>query len=242
MATRTAGFEVAGATNGQVIATTDAGDSDSWDTVSIGGLATAAYETGTVYNGAKSGKFATAATSTTVNCRWTAAGKWAAISDHYGRAYIFIPTSWNTAWEIMRFLNASAVVCSLQVDATKHLAVKDSAGTVQASAATAFAGNVWARIEWHIVHSATVGSITVNVFVGANIEGTVPDYSVTATNINTGTQADEFRIGITAAAPNAGPVYYDAVVGHATSAVGPLVTATKAPPFQSRARRALLTR
>ena len=56
--------------------------------------------------------------------------------------------------------------------------------------------NQWYRLEMQLVSNATTGSMTVKLFTGGNLEGTVPDQTISYTNQNTnGAPAQWFNFG-----------------------------------------------
>jgi hypothetical protein len=84
-------------------------------------------------------------------------------------------------------------------------------------------GGAWVRLEWHIVHSTTVGSLEVKLFNSA--DSTTADDTISFSNLNTGAAFANIRIGAstnTANFPTTGTyMYIDDIVCGATSYPGP---------------------
>jgi hypothetical protein len=115
----------------------------------------------------------------------------------------------------------------LDVLTTGKIRAYDAPGTT-VDTTTSVATGQWIRIEWHVIHSATVGQIEVKLF------NTASDVSPTETltspaNLDTLANATRFDIGVNAGQAsgiNNGidqNVYLDAVVANATSYPGPFV-------------------
>lgn len=177
-----------------------------------------------------SGAIATSASGTKY-LTWSTAG--GTITDHYGRAYVYLDigaaTNINTS-RFFEFRNGSGLTAFIRPKASSTARVTeiaDSAGSIVAVGSTVWTKNTWVRIEWHIVHSATVGTVDVRVYLSPDSSSI--DETVSASSLNLRTDNTNIRMGVTTSIANfpvsGGICYFDNVVYGATSWPGPAVTA-----------------
>jgi hypothetical protein len=172
---------------------------------------------------------------------WSTAG--GTMTDHYGRCYVYLDIGALTNIAQVRFLefrNASGLTCFIRPKTSgtaRVTEIADSGGGVAATGTTVWTKNQWVRIEWHIVHSATVGTIDVRVYNSA--DSTTIDETVSASALNLGTDNNNLRIGVTTSVANfpggTGTwCYLDDIVYGATSWPGPAggVVQFPAPPIR----------
>jgi len=220
-------------TQGNTPAIGDLGSATAWDVVVTETNSTIIYDN-THAHGARAAKFVTVTGSPCHSYLvWsTALGT---VTDHYGRLYIY-PTDLSAIHYFIGPTQASFTPATyndtgLTLTGTGAIELRDSAATVQATTTTVVPLNAWSRIEYHFVHSTTVGSVEVKMFVGANAEGTVPDETKTASSINTNTNASYLMIGN---GNNAATLTFwlDDIIAGASSYPGPVTTASA--PFIPR--------
>lgn len=225
--------------SGDPIATSDTGSATAWDVrvLNVGGALT--YSNAHAVSGTLSGKFGVVGSSSVNYLGWsTALGT---ITDHYGRLYLWLDALDSSRTAFVYFITTgSANACGFWVNSSGTLSVVNNVnsqvGTTSATVSTA----QWVRIEWHIIHSATVGQAEIKLFNTAS--STTPTETVTtAANKNFAADAREFWVGWTLGPGTSGNVFYvdDIIVG-ATSYPGPIVppgpplTGTTVTSFLSR--------
>jgi hypothetical protein len=104
----------------------------------------------------------------------------------YGRAYIL---AGSFPAGVTAFIDARntglAPAASLRLTATPRIALYDSTGNPAATGTTTLLVNVIYRVEFKVVFSATVGTMTVNLYLG---DATTALETIAATALNTNTQ------------------------------------------------------
>lgn len=211
MARCSARFETG--TNGNTIATGDTGDSTAWDSVSLGTGGTAVYNNTLKHDGALSGKL-TRGTAGTVILQWT--GALGTVTDHYGRAYVYLTAAPASAFALVLCLSGASNACQVRLDAAGRLRARDSTGS-ETLGAVALAVNQWVRIEWHFVHSTTVGQIEIKLF--NNTDDLTATDTITATGKNTLASGDRIRFQADVNASYV--VQFDDLIAGATAYPGP---------------------
>ncbi len=187
----TGGFETG--TVGNTIATSDTGDATAWNTVSIAGSGgTATYEGTIVAVGAKSAKLTTPATAGQTYVEWIAA--LGTVTDHYGSFYVYQPTLIAAQAGVNIRNGAGGAAAKVFLTASGKVQLQDSAGTI-ATGNVSVVANQWAFIEYHVVHSATVGYVEARLYVDAASNTLSEIIAPAAANANTNTQADRVRFG-----------------------------------------------
>lgn len=222
MAVLTADFETG--THGNSVSTGDTGSATAWE--ALYGAGPAAYSNVHAAHG-------------TLSCfcpggiqgqlAWEAA--LGTVTDHYGRAYMYVPTSANNGvyFDIVRLMSGATAVASINfiqvVSPTAKLEVYDNFGINRGTSTTTIPVDQWVRIEWHVTHSLTVGVVSVRIYTSA--DSTTLIETLTASNFNFGASAAAVRVGNVAA--NRDPSYIDNIVVNATAFPGPFPVNTTAP-------------
>lgn len=229
MAQLTANFEAG--TNGSNI-TTGAGEAsaNAWDVVTIGALQGFSYDN-THAQGNLAAKVVASGSGAVSYGAWTTS--LGTITDHYGRAYLYLTAN---PGDSARFLvlrsggTGGTISAALRVHSTGVIRCLGSANAFIQDTTNTISLNQWIRVEWHIIHSATVGQIEVKLFNTA--DSTTPTETLTsAANKNTGANADTFQIGNPDGIGIAVTYWMDNVVGNATSYPGPATTAAVTTTF-----------
>lgn len=216
--------------NGNVITISDPGSATAWDArvLNAGGALT--YSNAHAISGTLSGKFGVAGSSSSNYLVWTTA--LGTVIDHYGRLYIWLDALDSSRTAFVSFKTAaSANACSLWVNASGTLTLVDASnGAVGTTSATVSTGQ-WVRIEWHIIHSATVGQGEVKLFNDAS-STTPTDSFTTAANKNLAADAREVHLGWELGPGTSGNTFYldDIIVG-ADSYQGPVPVVYVSPNF-----------
>jgi hypothetical protein len=115
-------------------------------------------------------------------------------ADHYGRIYFYAPSNPPTAPSLtVSAYDGGASVASIYVVDNGKIRIADSALTLIDSTGTIATGQ-WVRLEWHIIHSATVGQIIVRYFADAD-SATVTEEISSPANWNTHAAPTTMRFG-----------------------------------------------
>lgn len=95
---------------------------------------------------------------------------------------------------------------------------------------SALSVDTWYRLDWHITSSGATGQ-SLDVFTGANLHGTVADFSIAATTYNSGT-FDRFYIGFANTPTASRTGWWDSMAWDDTNAIGsPFKTGTGSASF-----------
>jgi hypothetical protein len=215
-------YNFEGGTNGVTIAAGDPNSGTPFDAIAPASLTdgTRAYDNAHAAHGILSGKILASTTDKLIYCSWTTS--MGTLTDHFGRIYLYITAVPAVQLSLVRFLRpATGTIASVNVNnLTRFIAVGDTVGT-KATGAVAVPINQWVRIEWHIVHSATVGNIVANLYTtpdGTTITETIGNGG----NYNTSTNTNEVRFGNDSGGALTTAFWMDDIVAGATSFPGPV--------------------
>lgn len=217
----TADFEAG--TNGNTIATTDAGSATAWNAVNIPTGGSVKYDSAIKAHGSLSGKIICSSTPSAGYFTWSGA-TWGPQTDHYGRAYVYWPGGNPASVQLLVFFkNAGSGCCRIQVNTSGKFELADDAATVQATSTATVPGSAgWFRIEWHVTHSNSVGQITLRIYKTSMDapSGSYDEQVQTTANLDILNQSDSMLIGqILNQATTT--LQFDDIVGAATTWPGP---------------------
>ena len=218
MAELTNNFEGGTATN--TIASTDSGSGNAWDSVTIGASSGLTYDTTHVAHGSLACKMLSGSAAATYLDWSTSMGTLG--GTHYGRIYFYFTANPGSTFNMVRFLHAGSGCASVTISTTGKVIVGDTTGT-KATGAVSIALNAWNRVEWQVVHSATVGNVTANLYKtmdSVSIDETIGNGG----NYNTSTNTAEVRIGNPGAINSVTYWIDDLDVGNTTGYPGPVIS------------------
>jgi hypothetical protein len=232
MAELTADFEAG--TNGNNVLTTDAGSATAWDAVTIVQITeappTITYDTAHVAHGSLATKIVLPSANDNIILEWsTALGT---VTDHYGRLYLYLTAYPVSAIGGLVYAGQGATRgVRIDINSSGQLRGYDNpAAAAFPTFTNAVALNQWIRIEWHFVHSATVGQAEVKLFNTA--ESTTPTETQTGTNKNTLANATSLRFGTPESGPGGAYTFWvDDIVGNAAAYPGPVGGGGGGPDF-----------
>lgn len=223
MAEVSADFELG--TNGNNVLTTDAGSATAWNTRNVA-AGTLTYDTTHVGHGTLAAKIAPSGASACY-VQWDTA--FGTQTEHYGRAYLYLTTNPSAVPRgPIRGYNGATVAWGIHVNTNGTLQCGDSDSSVSGSVAIGL--NQLIRVEWHVVHSATVGIVEAKLFNSA--ESTTPSETITHSSANTLTQSDRIRFGVTDGGTAPAAFWIDDIIANATAYPGPVPSLTTFLPFQ----------
>ena len=216
MAVVTARFE-----NGKIgntIATTDSGNATSFNAVNTANGGAVIYDD-TVCYGHAAAKITQGSPVGNNSVSWsTALG--GTLTDHYGRFYFYITANPGSLKDIWFCDLAGAIKARLFLNITGTITLSDSTGGGGLGTTTASVNlNAWNRIEYHIIHSATVGQVEIKLFKTANSD-TPTETKATAATLNTGTGIDRAIFGFTANGTVSEIAWYDNLLAGETAYPG----------------------
>jgi hypothetical protein len=142
------------------------------------------------------------------------------MTEHYGRCYIYMDTLNTSAIRLAEYFTPSGSRAGIVSLSSAHkVTAADAAQATQATSTTVLAATTHYRLEWHFVHSATVGSITISIYKGHETD---PIEIIRATNINNAANTGAVSFG-SANNNNLGGNYIrlGAFAAFATAPVGP---------------------
>lgn len=216
MALCTADFETG--TVGNNIATTDSGGYTPFDTVSVGASATFRYANDQVAHGTKSAKQILTASPSASYLGWST--QLGTLTDHYGRMYLRFAQNFGTD-PIIECVSSAAQSLRILLNGTNSIVIRDQADVTQASGTAQLLINTWARIEWHVIHSTTVGQVIVRIYQSMD-SATITETISTAASINNLASCNDIRLGVDG--NNTGwSVWFDELMAGATDWPGPKV-------------------
>lgn len=213
-----------GGTDTTAIDTTNSGGTSGTVFDAVPGTFKPTFSATQAAHGSLSAKFTVGASAGTEYVSWSTGG--GTLTDHYGRCYCYFDIGANTNIVVARyyeFRNAGLACFIRPAGSGRVTEIADAAGSIVATGSVAWAKNQWMRVEWHIVHSLTVGTIDVRVYNTA--DSTTIDETVSASALNIGANGTSVRIGATTSQTNwpttGGNLYMDDLVYGATTWPGP---------------------
>lgn len=212
MTANTADFEAG--TNGSNVNAADAGSLTAWSNV----FSThPTYDTSWSAYGTKSAKVAALG-----QMEWN----FSAETDFYGRAYFFLPGNPSGLSTLMYVGSSGTPYGAIGITSGGKVRVTDFSGANQ-NGTVSVATSQAIRIEFHVVHSATVGSIVAKLYNSA--ASITPDETITLSNCNTQASGLTMRCGEMSTFSFASALWIDQIVGNAPAFPGPFPVNTVAP-------------
>jgi hypothetical protein len=160
-----------------------------WDVVQPGS-GTITYDGTRSAYGAMSAKFAAASSS---NCyvAWTTA--LGTVTRNYGRLYLYMTSYPASSTRLLNCLSGGTSGFAIGVNSSGKLQGIDTTGTAY-TFSTVITLNAWVRVDFYVVHSATVGQHELKLY---NRDDQGPSETQTsAANRNTQASCDQIRIGV----------------------------------------------
>jgi hypothetical protein len=218
-------------TNGTTVSAANSGGAsgDALDDIATVAAGTLAYDTANVIagHGTSCMKVATAGTAGNSYAGWLPATTGQILGDWSQRFYFQIATMGAASTRIVAANAASGVIAhTLIANVARTITINDTGGSGVATTTTALTLGTWYRIELQVKASATVGQVTLQLFVGDSL--TPLETLASPATMNTGTGLfGNIRYGISGTGvANAGPYYYDDAIACAgLVAIGPSVSA-----------------
>jgi len=220
MAQATADFELG--TNGNDILTSDPGSATAWDIrLNADAGNTIKYDNTHVY-GVLAAKFDRSGnTSAACQMEWTTGI--GTLTDWHGRNYLYATANPPGSFRVVKDITGGALIVYIQADGT--IQSYDTVGGLLYTTTNSIALNQWVRIEWHWIHSTTVGQGELKLF--NNPDSSTPTETViSAANKNTGANTSDVSFGLADGGSSAGPIWLEHCVAGATSYPGSAIVPT----------------
>jgi hypothetical protein len=211
----TATFEAG--VNGVRIATTDPGSQTPWDAVLLTSTGDTKYDTTHPAHGSLGAHIINGGQA---QLEWSTA--FGTQTDHFGRIYMYVPSGANFI-DVVRLNNAGTFACGIDIDnLTGVLNLRDTTAAIISSTTNTVARDQLVRIETHIVHAISGGTIEVQLFNTA--DSPVPTETKLSLGMNNQAQATKIDYG--AVVGRGQDWWLDDIVAGATSYPGPVAPPT----------------
>lgn len=148
------------------------------------------------------------------------------LADDYVRSYVYFPVAFAiNEPAIQWFSTAANLMGTVRLNAARTISVLNASSGVLATSTATLSTGAWHRLEAHYsCTSGTTAEITVRLFLGANVDGSTPDETISPISFATvsGT-SDRVYFGLpSASATDVGKlIYYDDVIAGGTTWLGP---------------------
>lgn len=207
--------------NGTNITTGNSASPDAWDAVTGpgAGASALAYDSAIKMRGALSGKFQSGGSAGTDLVTWST--KFGTQTTWYGRGYLYLTGASPTQNRSGMKSNGNvrwAIATNSKIELWNNL------GAVGATSATTVTNNSWARIEWKLVHSTTVGSFEMKIFLTP--DSVTPTETFSFTGANTAANCTSATFGIYTSVVSHPAFYFDDIEVNSTGYPGPSAAAT----------------
>jgi hypothetical protein len=220
-------YSFEGGTNGAAVTTTSAGTGDTnFDAVTLTtpGTDFLNFDSTQAHSGTLSCKVSTSGTSHFALARWGPKLGAGGYTQLWVRAYVYYSgTAPAGNYRIVAWYNTSggATICgSLVITTTGTIrALNASGGTMVSTTTTLSTG--WNRIEGYLIGDAASGSAQIQIYVGANVNGTTPDQTVTSTTSATAGTISSVQFGQSGSSATVFTYWLDDIGASSTGYMGP---------------------
>ena len=213
-----------GGTSGTTLTQGVAGNTGStsgnyFDTVTIGGGATDAFDNTHAAHGTLSCKIATAGSAAVYNT-WSASLTNTGIPQVWVRMYLYFTANPSNTHRVFSATAGSSVAAALQVTTSGTLRWTDAAASTIFTTTTAIPLNSWFRVEGFVTGSAGAGQVSLSLYTTP--DSVVPAEAFTsAATQNTAGLVTDVRYGVSAAVASVGPFWMDDIGLSTTGPLGP---------------------
>ena len=167
----------------------------SYDSLFASGSASLAFDDAVDLFSGLSGRHLTTASGETTNWRWDHTAETELWFRYYFRISDATPAS---NFVLFAFHNGANRIAEVQITSGGLIRLRDNGNTQRYINSTPVTANEWVRIEGHFVFSTTTGHMELQIFMGANVNGTTPDETIgnQTDNWDTGASSDNIRGGL----------------------------------------------
>src|SRR5574342_1246783 len=89
------------------------------------------------------------------------------VTNHYGRLYFYATANPPNQQNLAKWIQSGITRAFLAINSTGKVVIQDTAGGHNQASAISIALNMWIRLEWHYIHSVTVGQLEAKLFNSA---------------------------------------------------------------------------
>lgn len=216
MAEYTGTFETG--SDGNTIQVADAGSATAWNDRSFTADSTLKYSSTQAYD-TLSAQMVFSATPDSCYVSWTSA-TFGSLTELWGRTYFYYTNLPSVQSTCIRGFESGSRAWEIIIDSTGKVIVRDAGGTARGTGAVAINSPGWARIEFHVQNSSTVGFIEAKLF--NNPDSATQTETITSSgSFSTGTITDEIRFGEMGGFNASNTVYMDNILINDTGYPGP---------------------
>jgi hypothetical protein len=161
----------------------------AWDAVLIGSGGAAITFDNTFGYGSMSYQMVSGTSNT--NLSWSTS--MGTLGEAWGRVYLYLPSLPIASTGLVRLVVGGAQVARITVSLTGSVELRNAANTKIGQTTAVTATGQWVRIEWHVIASATNGTIEVQLY--NNADSITPDEVVSLTGAVLATNIDQVQYG-----------------------------------------------
>lgn len=192
---------------------------NAFDNVTIGTGASVVYDDAQSAHGTFAGRITTTGTSSLAYLSYTLAS----VTTDFMRCYYrFTSLPSAAAQPILRYLSGASQAYRVNVKSGGAIEVRDGGNSVVGTTTAVISAGSWFRIEIGTTFSATVGAVTLRLYLSR--DSTSITESLTLTGLTLTANATEIRFGVGAALANAVSVWHDNIAIEGTGFFGPALT------------------
>jgi hypothetical protein len=191
-----------------------------FDTVTIGGGATDAFDNTHAAHGSLSCKIATGSSAAVYNT-WSVSLTNTGVQQAWFRLYLYFTANPANQHRVLAATASGSVAAALSVTTAGKLLWTDAGGSAIYTSATAIPLNSWFRIEGFVTGSGEgAGQVSLSLYTTPDSVAPVEAYTSPATQ-NTAGLITDVRYGVSAAAASVGPYWMDDIGVSTLGALGP---------------------
>lgn len=196
---------------------------DAFDTFFIGAGNALVFDTARAAHGSLSARVENVVADA-VRMNWDAASTGGGFTETWGRFYAWFPTGLTGGQRLVTFnLTAGTRQAHLEITSSPNfkLRVADNLFASNDTVAS-IPFDQWVRIEWHVLHSATVGLLEGKIFSADSLTPITNGTVTSPASRNTGASADKIQLGQSAGGLG-GTFWMDDIQANVTGFPGPYV-------------------
>lgn len=212
-------------TNTNTVTTSNTGGADQFDEIILSGAGTTCTFSNTqAHSGSTSIKLHYANVASTASVRWSGI---TGTANGYTRFYIYATAQPGANTRLISWVGSGANRCGVQWLTTGKLRILNGSGSSVSTGTVNVPLNQWVRVEFDVTGlSGTTGNAAVRFYSGAQLEGSTPDETISASGLTTGgATIDDVRIGTSnTAVTHAWDLYVDRIDYSDVAQPGPSLT------------------
>lgn len=194
-----------------------------FDTVTIGGGATDAFDNTHAAHGTLAAKIATGSSAAVYNT-WSVSLTNTGVQQAWFRLYLYFTANPTNTHRVFSATAGGSVAAALSVTTSGTLRWTDTAGSTVFTTATAIPLNAWFRVEGFVTGNGDgAGQVALSLYAVPDSAAPAETYTSPATQSTAGLITD-VRYGVSAAVASVGPYWMDDIGVSITGPLGPSLT------------------